>query len=109
MLNVGKGKDATVNVNNITSEIPEGFKLHQNYPNPFNPVTNISFQLPYADNVTLKVYNIMGMEVDVLVNGRVQAGKHSVNWEASKFTSGVYFYTIVTGSFTESKKMLLIK
>jgi hypothetical protein len=91
--------------------IPRDFALHQNYPNPFNPTTSISFDLPEASHVTLDVYNIMGQKVATLADEYMDAGTHSVDWTAGSSTaaSGIYFYRIKTGSYTDSKKMMLLK
>ena len=88
---------------------PKTFSLEQNFPNPFNPETEITFSLAKSDNVTLKIYNILGSEVATLVNGFIEAGKHSVRLNASEFTSGVYLYTIKSGNFTATRKMILMK
>jgi len=94
----------------ISSEqLPKDFKLEQNYPNPFNPVTTINFQLPKASNVTLVIYNIQGREVARLVDGYVQAGYHSITWDASTAASGIYIYRLQAGEFSDTKRMLLIK
>lgn len=98
-----------VGITNMNTGIPEGFKLAQNYPNPFNPSTNIEFAIPTKNNVTLKVYNVHGQEVAVLANGEYSAGTYMVNWDAAGFSTGVYFYTINTGGFTQTKKLLLVK
>lgn len=90
-------------------EIPSVFKLHQNYPNPFNPSTTINYSLPEASYVTLKIYDIIGNEVAVLINEDKNAGNHSVIFDASKFTSGIYIYQIKAGRFSDSKKLILIK
>jgi hypothetical protein len=99
----------TTGITNLNTGIPEGFKLSQNYPNPFNPSTNIKFDIPENNNVTLKVYNVHGQEVAVLANGEYTAGSYMVNWNATGIASGVYFYTIQAGSFTQTKKLLLVK
>jgi hypothetical protein len=95
--------------NNNNNNIPEKFELFQNYPNPFNPATSISFNIPVAGNVKLTVYDLLGRQVAVLVNEKLNAGTFDVNWNADNFSSGVYFYSIEAGNFTETKKMLLIK
>jgi hypothetical protein len=89
--------------------LPTTFKLDQNYPNPFNPSTVINFSLPKAGNVTLKVYNSIGQEVATLINGYKDAANYQVNFDASKLSSGVYFYSITSGNFTQTKKMMLTK
>jgi hypothetical protein len=102
------------------STIPEDFKLYQNYPNPFNPVTNIKYDIVRNANVRLTVHDALGRKVSELVNGNVNAGSYTVNWNAANLTSGIYFYTIeVTetslspqgqnSSYIETRKMLLIK
>jgi hypothetical protein len=91
------------------SEIPESFNLSQNYPNPFNPSTKISFSLPQASFVKMVVYDITGREVETLVNEDMNAGTFEVDFNASKLTSGVYFYKITADGFTETKKMILTK
>ncbi len=85
------------------------FELGQNYPNPFNPSTVISYQLPVASEVSLKVYDVLGREVATLVSGRQEAGRYSVPFNAASLSSGVYFYRLQSGSFVETKKMMLVK
>ncbi len=86
------------------------YALHQNYPNPFNPTTDLVFDLVEENVVNLTVYNTMGQEVATLVNGTLSAGRHSVMFDASGLTSGVYFYTVKIGNeFSATKKMLLVK
>jgi hypothetical protein len=89
--------------------LPEVFTLDQNYPNPFNPSTVIRFSLPTASDVKLAVYNILGQKVATLVNEHLNAGVHTVQFDAKKMATGVYFYRIEAGSFVSSKKMLLLK
>ncbi|NOX17675.1 MAG: T9SS type A sorting domain-containing protein [Chlorobi bacterium] len=89
--------------------LPTKYDLSQNYPNPFNPSTKISFSLPQADVVMLKIYDILGAEVATLVNGKMAAGKYELNFNASNLPSGAYIYRIVTNNFTATKKMMLLK
>jgi hypothetical protein len=98
-----------IGIINISSEIPKDYKLNQNYPNPFNPSTNIRFGLSKSSNVKLSVYDILGNEVTVLVNNRLNPGTFEVHWDASNFASGVYFYKLQTDGFAETKKMLMVK
>ena len=85
------------------------YELAQNFPNPFNPSTIIRFSIPEKANVTLKIFNSIGQEVATLLNGEITAGNHQVDFNASKLSSGVYFYRIDSPSFTSTKKMILIK
>lgn len=93
----------------VQSKTESKFKLNNNFPNPFNPSTTISFEIPEASNVTLKVFDITGKEVASLLNGFINSGYHEYSWNASQLSSGVYFYRIQAGSFTKTKKMHLIK
>jgi hypothetical protein len=108
---VESGQVQVVDVKSISSENqnPEKFYLFQNYPNPFNPVTTINYQLTMNNFVTLKVYNTLGEEVATLVNGEKPAGKYQVTFDASKLSSGIYFYRLKAGSFIQTKKMILLK
>ena len=99
----------TVGIQNILSEIPSSFLLSQNYPNPFNPTTNIKFDIQKTSPTKLIVYDALGREVATLVDELLKAGSYQVDWDGSKYTSGVYFYTLQTGDFIETKKMLLLK
>jgi hypothetical protein len=85
------------------------FTLSQNYPNPFNPNTVIKFQVTGYRYVDLSIYDILGRKVATLVSGNLTSGEYETEWNASDFASGLYFYTIVTDDFTETKKMLLLK
>ncbi|MBT8378513.1 MAG: T9SS type A sorting domain-containing protein [Ignavibacteria bacterium] len=87
----------------------DDFVLNQNYPNPFNPTTTINFSIPQTSNVKLQVFNSIGENVQTLVNRELSAGNYNYEWGAKEFTSGIYFYTIQTGDFIETKKMILLK
>jgi len=99
----------TLGVHNGSPELPQTVVLRQNYPNPFNPVTIISFELPRASQVNLTVYDILGREIAVLVNDRKNAGIHQVKFDGSDLASGVYFYRIQTGTYMETRKLLLMR
>ncbi|MEO8399198.1 MAG: T9SS type A sorting domain-containing protein [Ignavibacteriaceae bacterium] len=88
---------------------PSAYKLDQNYPNPFNPSTTISYSIPKEGIVTLKIYNVLGQEVKTLINKFQPSGNYTINFEASKLTSGVYFYAINAGDYNQVKKMILLK
>jgi hypothetical protein len=89
--------------------VVNNFELRQNFPNPFNPTTQIRFSLAEQSQVTLKVYNILGKEIATLVNDLKGAGTHEISFDGTGFSSGVYFYTLQTGKFTETRKMILMK
>lgn len=89
--------------------IPDKFSLSQNYPNPFNPLTHINFSIPKSGYVELAVFDINGKIIELIVNGELSAGNYQYEWDASYYSSGIYFYTIRYGNITETKKMLLIK
>jgi hypothetical protein len=100
-----------VNVSNeIDNDVVTVYSLEQNYPNPFNPSTNIRFNLPNAANVKLTVYNVLGQQVASLINGKTMtSGSHTVEFDASSLSSGMYIYRLEAGSFTSTKRMMLIK
>ncbi|MEX2189277.1 MAG: T9SS type A sorting domain-containing protein, partial [Bacteroidota bacterium] len=91
------------------SILPAQFVLEQNYPNPFNPATTIRFAIPAASNVELRVYDMLGREVVTLMNEFKNAGSYQVNFDAGQIATGIYFYRLSTGTFTQIRKMLLIK
>ncbi|GAB5410376.1 MAG: hypothetical protein BalsKO_27410 [Balneolaceae bacterium] len=101
--------EGDVTTSSEIEEPPAAFTLIQNYPNPFNPSTNISFTLPSSGEVDLKVYNLLGQEVATLVNHRMNSGSHTINFDASRLASGMYIYRLVSGGFSQTKKMMLIK
>ncbi len=107
--NILHKKIILVSVKSEETGIVQSFSLSQNYPNPFNPTTTINYQLPANSFTTLKVYDVLGREVAVLVNEFRTTGYYSTSFDASKLSSGIYFYTIKAGSFVSTKKMLLLR
>ena len=91
------------------NSFPDEYSLQQNYPNPFNPATKINFSIPETEFVNLTVYNLLGEVVAELVNSELAPGNYSYEFDASKLTSGIYFYEIKAGQFSETKKMMLMK
>ena len=105
----GKEEEGGDNITITGSELPTVFSLNQNYPNPFNPTTNIQFDIPTPEFVTLKIYDISGKEVATLVNEHRNAGSFIIGFNASSFASGVYFYKIKAGNFEQTRRMVLVK
>jgi hypothetical protein len=103
------GDTVTVGVEDEEPPIASEFKLEQNYPNPFNPTTSIQYAISSRQFVTLKVYDILGNKIATLVNEEKPAGEYEIEFNATGLTSGIYFYQLRTGNFTETKKMLMIK
>jgi hypothetical protein len=96
-------------VEQLANEIPTEYKLEQNYPNPFNPTTTIRFSLPQQEHVTMTIYDVLGQEVEVLVNENCQAGKYTLILDARDWSSGAYIYRLQAGNFVDVKKLLLLK
>jgi hypothetical protein len=99
----------SIGIEPVSTEIPDKYLLYQNYPNPFNPATNIRYQLKENSFVTLKIYNLLGKEIATLVNENQKAGIYETTFKADNLPSGIYFYRIAAGDFSETKKMILIK
>jgi hypothetical protein len=95
-------------IRNQTDKVSD-FNLSQNYPNPFNPTTIIEYNVPQRSNVSLIVYNAIGQQVSVLADGEKEAGNYRINFNASRLSSGIYFYRLSAGSFVQTKKMILLK
>ena len=93
----------------MEESVPKEFILAQNYPNPFNPSTTIKYSIPHQSNVILKIYDVLGKEIETLVNEEKTVGNYQVEFDASSFSSGVYFYQLRAGEFVQTKKMLLLK
>ncbi len=94
---------------NPANKLPDNYNLYQNYPNPFNPITVISFDIPKAEFVKLRVYDILGKEIALLINENLMPGNYRIEFDASKLSSGTYFYSLETAGFREIKRMTLIK
>ena len=117
---VGEGSPAddfvwTFTVETITGvddefgNIPQEYSLSQNHPNPFNPITSIDFAIPEEGEISLKIFDINGREVEKLATGTFHSGYHTVIWDASKVSSGVYFYQLTAPGYVDTKKMILLK
>lgn len=98
-----------IGIKSEEGKLPNTYKLYQNYPNPFNPVTDIKFELPKSSFVKLTVFDLLGGEVEVLVRQQLNAGSYVVDWDASRYSSGIYFYKLQTDGYSAIKKMTLIK
>lgn len=108
------GMTGVINVNPtaikpLSNKVPEEFKLYQNYPNPFNPTTNIKFDLAKNVVVKISIYAITGELVETLVKQELQSGTYSVEWDASKYSSGIYLYQLEMPGFSQTKKLMLVK
>lgn len=101
--------DELLPANEITGNLPKDFSLKQNYPNPFNPNTKISFSLPKAGEIKLEIYSALGSFIKTIASGNFPAGDHSINFNAGNLASGVYFYRLTAGDFTQTRSMILIK
>jgi hypothetical protein len=102
-------KYSATSVNDNISQTPGSFELFQNYPNPFNPATAVSFQLSAVSEVTLRIYDMLGREVETLVNTQMATGTHVVRWDASRVPGGVYFIRLTAGSFAQTRRAVLVK
>ncbi len=98
-----------LDMSKLQDAIPTDFALNGNYPNPFNPETTIHYQLPEASDVTLDIYNVLGQKVETLINGHQEAGMKTIKWDASSYSSGVYFAKLSDGANVATKKMMLVK
>jgi hypothetical protein len=96
-------------VNEEESLAAGNFMLYQNFPNPFNPLTTIEYNIKEANFVTLVIYDILGKEINRLVNTYKAAGSHRIQWNAENFPSGIYYYRVKSGGFMDSKKMMLLR
>ena len=107
--NVSRSGCLTIGINPISNEIPADYLLQQNYPNPFNPVTNIKFSVPKTGFVKLTVYDAAGKEAAILFSGELSAGSYNYDFDATNYSSGIYFYKLESNNFTQTKKMVLVK
>jgi hypothetical protein len=101
--------NSPIGIRTTDTQLPSRYVLHQNYPNPFNPTTKIKFELPKSAFTKIFIYDVLGREVADLVNKQLKQGTYEVEWYAVSFSSGVYFYELVTDNYTETKKMVLVK
>jgi hypothetical protein len=99
----------SIGIRNINENIPNGYRLFQNFPNPFNPKTSIKFSIPIPTLVRIVVYDITGKELDILANKSFLPGLYQIDWNAEKYSSGIYFFRIISKNFSDTKKMVLIK
>lgn len=104
-----QGGTSPHNNQQISPSIPEVFALYNNYPNPFNPVTKIKFDIPSTAFVKLIVYDVQGQEISALLSKELNAGTYSIDFDGTGLSSGVYFYKLTSGNYSEIKKMVLIK
>ena len=109
ILKTVNNSDNPSGLDNCDPQLVEGYVLNQNYPNPFNPSTTISFQIPFSQDVELKIYDMLGREVAILFNRKAQKGINKVTFNAEGLSSGIYFYLIKTAAFTETKKIVIVK
>ncbi len=100
---------AVIGIEKISETVPSGFSLSQNYPNPFNPNSKIKFQIAKVSNARLIVLDALGREISTLVNEQLKPGTYEIDFDGSKYSSGVYFYKLTAGDFIETKKMLMVK
>jgi ligand-binding sensor domain-containing protein len=106
-----EGGIVSIEDNKTTSKIiiPNNYMLIQNFPNPFNPTTKIKYELPITNYVDLSIYNLLGQKVATLISQKQEAGPHYIEWDASRFASGVYYYRIEAGNFVQTRKMIYLK
>ncbi len=98
-----------IGIEPISTEIPQKFELFQNYPNPFNPMTRLKFQMPKSGFTKLVVFDVTGKEISILVNENLKPGIYEIDWNAENIPSGVYFYSLITNEYTQTKKMVVLK
>lgn len=106
---VGSFTASPIGIKQIGNILPKDYQLEQNYPNPFNPSTTIKFDVPIASFIKLIIFDVTGSEIETPVNEQLNAGSYEVNFDASKLSSGVYYYKLAANDYTETKKMILLK
>jgi hypothetical protein len=99
----------TGSIGTAGQKVPTVFKLYQNYPNPFNPVTAIKFDVPRSVYTKLTIYDILGKEVAVLIDKKMEPNSYEISWDGTNFASGIYIYKIESGDFKDIKRMVLVK
>ncbi len=104
-----KGKVGVITKVPVNENIPLKFELSQNFPNPFNPTTTIQFTVNSNQIIILKIFDVLGRELATLVNEKLDSGKYEVNWDGTRYSSGIYFYSIKAGNWMQTRKMLMIK
>ncbi len=107
--NATEGQGIVSGISHGSNVVPDKFKLYQNYPNPFNPSTTIRYSIPNTQFTLLKVYNVLGKEIATLVNEKKPAGSYEVTFDNEGVSSGIYFYTLSAGNFSETKRMIFLK
>jgi serine protease len=108
-VNIARNKYNSVGINQISNLLPKKYELMQNYPNPFNPVTKINFAIPKNEFVNIKIYDVLGREIMTLVNEKMNAGYYEFNFDGSALSSGMYFYKMTTNTYSDIKRMVLVK
>ncbi|MCL4280433.1 MAG: T9SS type A sorting domain-containing protein [Ignavibacteriaceae bacterium] len=106
---VYKSVNKTTSLENSFAELPASFLLEQNYPNPFNPTTNIRFKIAESGYVSLKIFDVLGNEIETLISGEKPSGDYEVKFDGRSLSSGIYFYQLRSGEIIQTKKMILIR
>ncbi|MBX7047324.1 MAG: T9SS type A sorting domain-containing protein [Ignavibacteria bacterium] len=99
----------TVGIKSISSETPKSFKLHQNFPNPFNPTTTITFDVARSGTIKLEVFDLLGKQIETMINEALQQGTYEISFDATHLSSGIYYYKLVSDNYTMTKKMVVSK
>jgi hypothetical protein len=107
--NIYELANPSIGIQNISTDVPLSYTLNQNYPNPFNPITNVKFSIVNAGNVKIVVYDVMGREIQTLINERLQPGTYETSFDGSKLNSGVYFYKLNVNGYSQTRRMVMTK